>query len=50
MMLTDAFIKPIENKVSSFGLMSSEKINPSEWRSDLQYRLNGRGVVDKNSK
>ena len=47
MMLTNTSIKPMKNKTSSFGVLSSKKINPSEWRSELQDRLNGNGVADK---
>lgn len=48
-MITDAEIKPLENKVSRFGVLTSENIDSSEWKSNLQYRLNGLGVKHKSS-
>lgn len=46
-MITNAEIKPLENKVSKFGVLTSENIDSSEWKSDLHYRLNGFGVERK---
>lgn len=46
-MTVDSAIKPIENKTSCFGLMSSEKITSSDWRSLHKDRLAGKGVASK---